>query len=43
VICHGGTIRCAFALQNARGLDAFHELEVPNAKPLELPDGKDAG
>ena len=36
VICHGGTIRCAFALQNPRGLDAFHELDVPNATPLAL-------
>lgn len=36
-ICHGGTIRCAFALANPRGLDAFHELDVPNAEPLELP------
>lgn len=37
VVCHGGTIRCAFALQHPRGLDAFHELEVPNAQPMELP------
>ena len=37
VICHGGTIRCAFALQNRRGLDSFHDLDVPNATPLELP------
>jgi broad specificity phosphatase PhoE len=36
-VCHGGTIRCAFALTNPRGLDSFHELDVPNAKPLELP------
>jgi broad specificity phosphatase PhoE len=36
-VCHGGTIRCAFALANPRGLDSFHELDVPNAKPLELP------
>lgn len=36
VVCHGGTIRCAFALQHPRGLDAFHELEVPNAQPMEL-------
>lgn len=36
-VCHGGTIRCAFALTNARGLDSFHELDVPNAEPLELP------
>lgn len=37
-VCHGGTIRCAFALRNPRGLDAFHELEIPNAEPLELPE-----
>jgi broad specificity phosphatase PhoE len=36
VICHGGTIRCAFASRNHRGLDAFHELDVPNAVPLRL-------
>ena len=36
-VCHGGTIRCAFALANPRGLDSFHELDVPNAQPLELP------
>ena len=36
-ICHGGTIRCAFALDHPRGLDSFHELDVPNAEPLELP------
>ena len=35
-VCHGGTIRCAFALTNPRGLDSFHELDVPNAKLLEL-------
>lgn len=38
-VCHGGTIRCAFALQNPRGLETFHELSVPNAQPMELPDG----
>ena len=38
VVCHGGTIRCAFALTNPRGLDSFHELDVPNAKLFELPD-----
>jgi broad specificity phosphatase PhoE len=36
-VCHGGTIRCAFALEHPRGLDAFHELDVPNGQPLELP------
>jgi broad specificity phosphatase PhoE len=38
VVCHGGTIRCAFALQHPRGLDAFHELEVPNAEAMALPE-----
>ena len=36
VICHGGTIRCARALSHPRGLDAFHELDVPNAVPISL-------
>jgi broad specificity phosphatase PhoE len=36
VVCHGGTIRCAFAQHNERGLDAFHELDVANAVPLRL-------
>jgi broad specificity phosphatase PhoE len=42
-VCHGGTIRCAFALTNPRGLDSFHELDVPNAQPLELPHTDKAG
>ena len=37
VVCHGGTIRCAFARAHPRGLDAFHELEVPNAELVRLP------
>jgi broad specificity phosphatase PhoE len=36
VVAHGGTIRCAFAASNPRGLAAFHELSVPNAVPLPL-------
>jgi broad specificity phosphatase PhoE len=36
VVCHRGTIRCAFAARDHRGLDAFHELDVPNAVPLRL-------
>jgi probable phosphoglycerate mutase len=36
-VCHGGTIRCAFALVHPRGLDAFHELNVSNGQLLELP------
>jgi probable phosphoglycerate mutase len=35
-VCHGGTIRCAFALGHPRGLDAFHELDVPNGSVLRL-------
>jgi probable phosphoglycerate mutase len=42
-VCHGGTIRCAFALTNPRGLDSFHELDVPNGHPLELPAMENAG
>jgi broad specificity phosphatase PhoE len=36
VVCHGGTIRCAFARADPRGLDAFHELDVPNAEIMRL-------
>ena len=36
-VCHGGTIRCAVALRNPRGLDSFHELDVPNASVIRLP------
>jgi broad specificity phosphatase PhoE len=36
VVCHGGTIRCARALTHPRGLDAFHELDVPNGVPILL-------
>jgi len=36
VICHGGTIRAAAAVRNPRGLDAYHELEVPNAAVIRL-------
>jgi probable phosphoglycerate mutase len=39
VVCHGGTIRCAFAARHERGLDAFHELEVPNGALLQLDAG----
>jgi probable phosphoglycerate mutase len=36
-VCHGGTIRCAFARTHPRGLDAFHELDVPNGELMRLP------
>ena len=38
VVCHGGTIRCAFAAREPGGLDSFHELDVPNAVPFRLAD-----
>lgn len=37
VVCHGGTIRCAFARASPRGLDAYHNIDVPNAEPIPLP------
>jgi broad specificity phosphatase PhoE len=37
IVCHGGTIRCAFASTSQRGLDTFHELDVPNASVIRLP------
>ena len=37
LVCHGGTIRCAVALRDPRGLDAYQELEVPNAALIRLP------
>ena len=36
VVCHGGTIRCAVADRHPRGLEAFHELEVPNGAVFRL-------
>jgi 2,3-bisphosphoglycerate-dependent phosphoglycerate mutase len=30
VICHGGSIRVVLCRLNGRGLDAFHDWEVPN-------------
>ncbi len=39
VICHGGSIRAAFAHASPRGLDAFHDLgDVANAAVLTLPE-----
>ncbi|MGI8511649.1 MAG: histidine phosphatase family protein [Solirubrobacteraceae bacterium] len=31
VVCHGGSIRVALCSRDPRGLDAFHEWNVPNA------------
>ena len=30
VVCHGGSIRVALCRLNGRGLDAFHDWDVPN-------------
>jgi broad specificity phosphatase PhoE len=38
VVCHGGTIRAIGAARHPRGLDAFHELFVPNAALMRLDD-----
>ena len=36
VVCHGGTIRVALCARDPRGLDAFHDFEVPNVSLVEL-------
>jgi broad specificity phosphatase PhoE len=38
VVAHGGTIRAIAAAGHPRGLDAFHDLEVPNGAVFELDD-----
>ena len=36
VVCHGGSIRVMLCRSDPRGLDAFHEFEVPNVAVLSL-------
>jgi broad specificity phosphatase PhoE len=36
VVCHGGSIRCAVAARHPDGLDAFHELDVPNVHVVRV-------
>jgi broad specificity phosphatase PhoE len=36
VVCHGGSIRVALCSRDPRGLDAFHEFEVPNVSVVRL-------
>lgn len=36
VVCHGGSIRVMLALRDPRGLDAFHQFQVPNTGVFEL-------
>jgi probable phosphoglycerate mutase len=37
VVCHGGTIRVALCRAEGRGLDAFHDWDVPNGALVTLP------
>jgi broad specificity phosphatase PhoE len=36
VVCHRGSIRVMLCRSDPRGLDAFHEFEVPNAAVVKL-------
>lgn len=36
VVCHGGTIRVVLCERDPRGLDAFHDFDVPNVALVPL-------
>jgi broad specificity phosphatase PhoE len=36
VVCHGGSIRVILCARDPRGLDAFHEFDVPNVAVIPL-------
>jgi broad specificity phosphatase PhoE len=36
VVCHGGTIRVVLCERDPRGLEAFHEFDVPNVALVPL-------
>ena len=36
VVCHGGSIRVVLCSRDPRGLDAFHDFEVPNVAVVPL-------
>jgi probable phosphoglycerate mutase len=36
VVCHGGSIRVMLCLREPRGLDAFHDFDIPNTALLAL-------
>ena len=36
VVCHRGSIRTVLCRSDPRGLDAFHEYDVPNTGVVEL-------
>jgi broad specificity phosphatase PhoE len=35
-VCHGGSIRVMLSLRDPRGLDAFHDFDVPNVVVVAL-------
>jgi broad specificity phosphatase PhoE len=36
VVCHGGCIRVMLCVRDSRGLDAFHDFDVPNVAVVPL-------
>ena len=36
VVCHGGSIRVVLCKRDPRGLDAFHDFDVPNVAVVPL-------
>jgi broad specificity phosphatase PhoE len=36
VVCHGGSIRVALSHTHNRGLDVFHDWDVPNVALVRL-------
>ncbi len=36
LVCHGGSIRVMLCLSDPRGLDAFHDFEVPNTAVVKV-------
>jgi probable phosphoglycerate mutase len=36
VICHGGSIRVMLCREDPRGLDAFHDFQIPNAAVVRM-------
>ena len=36
VVCHGGSIRVMLCRRDPRGLDAFHDFELPNTTVVRL-------
>ncbi len=36
-VCHRGSIRAVMCLEDPRGLDAFHDYDVPNTGIVEVP------